>query len=360
MSEEGWYHCGRCGSLFRGTKGAKCSECSHTPIVTESEMAFVMASVKGAEKHRQRRSAARPSRHSRSPKRKNKKAGIIAFVVCWILALGLIAALMGSLRSKGGEQDRARLDIQERINFVREETFRECVTTFKRFILTNSDEGRTAYTVDPQGTLLHMVRFKGDELKAAEGVQYRWGGVNSLENTEVPVLEAIALMDDGNRVECVFQKNDDGNWVIDWNHLVRYSELDWRLFLEGQGSAVGDFRLLARRRSGETGERDNIASISLVSVDPWNPSDVRIKSPSIEVDPHSEVARLLQAGFDLLDQGKAPFGSQLHREDPASMLRVHVRLRRDPVNPEIITIDKVHACHWKTLDDPGVVPSLSE
>jgi hypothetical protein len=130
------------------------------------------------------------------------------------------------------------------------------------------------------------------------------------------------------------------------------------LFLAGGDVTEGEFRLLARERLAE--ERKNAETISLVLYAPrfGNPGEAGFQSPEFLVSRKSDDGRLLDAAFKLAREGGRVFNSQLGKIDPDEMIRVNVRVKR--VEGDLgrsFQITRVIACHWYSVEDPGVEPA---
>jgi hypothetical protein len=149
--------------------------------------------------------------------------------------------------------------------------------------------------------------------------------------------------------------NENGEWRLDWDHFVRYSKHPWPLFLAGGGSTQGEFRLLARQRLAD--DRKNADTLSLVFYTPQlgRPSDLGSKSPEFLVKRDSKNGRLLEAAFNLEKSGKRAFGVNLPSNDPEGIIRVRVKVRRVDENDERhFVLEDVVACHWYSIDEPGM------
>ena len=80
-------------------------------------------------------------------------------------------------------------------------------------------------------------------------------------------------------------------------------------------------------------------------------------SPEFLLSRKSEEGRLLIAALADLQANKRPFGDLTGNHDPADMIRVRIRVRREATpDGSRIVLEKVLACHWIEVDEPGVVP----
>jgi hypothetical protein len=71
--------------------------------------------------------------------------------------------------------------------------------------------------------------------------------------------------------------------------------------------------------------------------------------------------QLLDAGFELARAGRKVFGADMPDINPEGMIRVRVKVRRSEVDLERkFDITGVTACHWYSIDDPGVQPLVRQ
>lgn len=358
MAEEGeWYHCGRCGHLFRGVAGQRCAECGGNPVVGEREVAMWQAArhAGGGEPPVPHRAAS-----GAAPRRSRKRhGGLRKFVVGWVLFLGLLAGLATFMKKEaagdaGGQEPVTAAAEDQR---VLGEAFRQCTERVRQFLRETTPEQQAKLVHDRGATLRGMVRLGGTGLRLSEDEEWQWQRFSPLEIGGAKAFEGVIVFADGKRAEFAFLPDENGEWNIDWANLVRYSDHPWPLFLSGDTPATGEFRLLARRRAGSDGRRGDATSLVLFAPERWDPKQTAGRSPRIDVAPGSPEARLLELAFEARDAGRGAFGSRLHAEDPAAMVRVRVKLRRGQTEDEgaepPLEIEELLACHWLSVEDPG-------
>jgi len=235
-----------------------------------------------------------------------------------------------------------------------------CATTLRGFLNAGTSEERNQFVLNPVATAGRMARFYDlNPLTRIDPGTIKNTASTLLNLPTGPALESRWLGRDGRSFDCVFvQQNDE--WRLDWEHFARYSDYPWSLFLTGAGQSELEFRLLARERLVK--ERSESSQISLVFYAPrfGYPEQAGATSPEFLVRRDSPDGQLLAAAFQQHEKGESMFGSKLAYPEPPDMLRVRVRIRRQPgdadgsFNFELV---KVIACHWLALDDPGVVPA---
>jgi hypothetical protein len=161
---------------------------------------------------------------------------------------------------------------------------------------------------------------------------------------------------DGRKVDAIFRE-ENGEWRLDWDHFVRYGDYPWSLFLAGSGPPEGEFRLLARERLADARKKADSISIVLYAPRFARPGETGFQSPEFLVPRNTRDGQLLDAAFKLARSGGQVFGSKLPNPNPDDMIRVRVKVRRLEQDLERkFEIAAVLACHWYSVDDPGVEP----
>ena len=231
-----------------------------------------------------------------------------------------------------------------------------CSQALAGFLSASSPEEQNQFVRSPVSTAERMARFYGmNPLTTFDPNSITPTGSAVVRLPGLQAVETHLTSPDGRRFDAVFVKEND-EWRLDWEHYARYSEYPWALFLAGDGEAEGEFRLLARERLPE--ERKNEDTISLVLYAPrfGYANDTGFQSPEFLVKRDTRDGRLLEAAFKLERGGKQVFGVTLPNINPEGLIRVRVKIRRFEANGERrFEIKNVVACHWYSVDDPGVV-----
>lgn len=227
--------------------------------------------------------------------------------------------------------------------------------SFSGFLGASNPEARNQFVLSPVTTASRMARFYAMNPLA-----------NILPETLVLKKSAILRLPSGNAIETLWSTTDglqidavfveqDGEWRLDWDHFARFSTYPWALFLAGSGEAEGEFRLLARQRLAD--ERKNADALSIVLYAPrfGTPGETGFQSPEFLVKRDTRSGRLLDAAFKLEKEDKRPFGVNIPNPDPDEFIRIRVKVRRieDPTERRF-EIQDVIACHWYSVDVPGV------
>ncbi len=238
-----------------------------------------------------------------------------------------------------------------------EDALPKCQQALTGFLQSSAPEERNQFVFSPIRTASRMARFYAlNPVAKVDPGTLRFGGSGVLRLPEENAIETRWTDDQGREIEVVFRKEQD-EWRIDWPHFVRESDYPWPLFLAGDGESEGEFRLLARERLAE--ERKPGDPISLVLHAPrfGDPKDEGPGSPEILVTSDTREGRLIDAAFRARRDGVMVYGSSLKSQDPGGMIRLRVRIQRVPKESGYgFQIAELIACHWLSVDDPGIDP----
>jgi len=366
-----WFHCGRCGALFQSTleksDGRICSECGADPSPGIVKAALPQMASGAPEQAREDAETPARERAKRST-RKQKNPHIMAkLMLGWTLVLALI--VFGARKLYHAEpQERGEVAPTREIAApsAEDREFMQtagplCGQVFQGFLSAGTPEARNQFVLSPVTTASRMARFynlnplvniRPDTLSlSASGLVRLPGG---------DAFEARWEATDDRIFDAVFRK-ENGEWRLDWEHFARYSDYPWALFLAGSGPEEGEFRLLARERLAD--ERKNQPEISIVLYAPrfGAPAEAGSQSPEFLVSRNTIDGQLLDAAFQTARDGRKVFGADMADLNPDDMIRVRVKVRRSEVDTERkFEITGVTACHWYSVDDPGVEPLVRQ
>jgi len=362
-----WFHCGRCGSLFQSTigdiEGRLCTGCGRNPSIgfeTPHAGTGIPQIAAPAE-------SGNPAERGRHPQRKRKNRHLmLKLVTGWTIVLGslIIGARWmyhtpSEVRKSAIEEPVVKTTGQDQgeITFINE-TGPVCNQLFSGFLSAGTPEARNQFVVSPIETASRMARFY--DLNPIANIDASTLHLVKAAQLDLPggkALETLWNSTEDRQFDAVFIK-EGGEWRLDWDHFVRFSDFPWPLYLAGSGEPVGEFRLLARERLAE--ERKNADTISIVLYAPrfGSMNDTGLQSPEFLIRRDSESGRLLDAAFKLQRNGKRVFGVKINTANPEGLIRVRVRIKRVEQNMERhFELEKVIACHWYSSEDPGVKPA---
>ena len=307
-------------------------------------------------------STAPVEREKHSLRKRRKNYFMAKLLLGWSLVLALI--IFGARRVWNEEQVPAKPPVaeatrknqpsEEEIAFINE-TAPACNQTFAGFLTAGTPEGRNQFVLAPVTTASRMARFYS--LNPLTSVDPQTLALTQSAQLDLPrgkALEAVWKSTDGRQFDAVFVK-EGGEWRLDWDHFVRFSEYPWPLFLAGSGEPEGEFRLLARERLAE--ERKNADTISIVLYAPrfGSLNETGIQSPEFLIRRDSENGKLLDAAFKLERKGENVFGVKIANVNPEGLIRVRAKVRRVEADMERhFELEKIIACHWYSVDEPGV------
>lgn len=356
----GWFHCGRCGNLFADEVGAaapeQCPECGRDPVVDQAELAFATHALADSEKESSDdvRSPDREHASQRRSKegRKRSRSRLGLFVALWLLALiGLMAAVK-IFSSSDADSEELGFGMMTENESLLSNQYYACKTKVIGFLEGVAPENRAEFVLNSAEALKKMagrqrkLSYRSSEAEPTESV------LQVIETPRGKAIESVWEFDGGKKVEAVFFQDEQGEWKIDWENMVRYSDQDWAVFLAGGGSEEGEFRLLARRRSIE--DSGKIASIVLIGPQVGAPGELGASSPEVAVDPDSRIGRVLAAAFAKRDAEEGIYGSQAFTMDPKGMIRLRVEMIREEDSDRQFVIREILACHWYHFDELGL------
>ena len=283
-------------------------------------------------------------------------------VICW--SLFLLAVVFGARHLMHGEQSRAQPYVSQAAAkrvipdadvVLLSEAAPLCNQTFSEFLAATTPEGRTQFVLTPITTAARMARFYS--LNPQTEIDPQSLALANSAVLHLPGRRAIETQwraTDGRTTDAVFIE-ENGEWRLDWDHFARFSDYPWALFLSGSEMEHGEFRLLARERLAA--ERKNADAISVVLYAPrfGNSGETGFQSPEFLIKRNTRNGRLLDAAFKLDREGARVFGVNLPNINPEGLIRVRVKVHRlEQGGERRFEIEEVVACHWYSVDAPGV------
>lgn len=303
----------------------------------------------------------------RSVRKRRENPIVFKIVVAWLLLVMLFALAARHFWKEDdrlGKQVRAPIllpnELGDEERAILEDALPQCSQSLGGFLASSAPEQRNQYVWRPIRVAGKMARFYAmNPLLQVTPTDVKIIGRRLLKlETGLAIVSEWEVVD-GRKLDAVFLK-EDGEWRLDWEQFIRYGDQPWPLFLAGNGSEVGEFRLMARLKQSDEKLRSDQLSIVLYSPRfgyPWDPGNA---SSEFLIPRSSEDGRLLAAAFHARKAGKSPFDGSIRNFDPEEMIRIRARIRRQADNKgRVFTIEKVIACHWLAIDEPGVMP-LSE
>jgi hypothetical protein len=361
MSEiiDAWFHCGRCGSIFLSpmgeSKDRRCPDCGSSPSLgyePQPTAQPIPAPVSAA--------TIIPGK-TRSRRRKPVRL-MLTLIAAWLLLVVLIIAIIKMTAKdlpKNGrfvsKQELEKRSISAEDLALLDAAIPLCSQNFANFLNARSPEERNQFVISPITTAARMARF------------YQ---LNSIKNFDPKTLtltrSAVLHLPGGSAIETQWKSvtggtfdalfiKENGEWRLDWDHYVRFSEYPWPLFLVGGGEDRGEFRLLARERLAT--ERRGLDTISVILAAPrlGYAKDIGTQSPEILVPRDSKSGRLLMAAFKLEKDKKRVFGLTLASLNPEDFIRVRATVSRTKLETGYgFEIQEITAAHWYSEASAGI------
>lgn len=370
MNEEtlGWFHCGRCGHLFQsplGESGRSCPDCGRDPSTFGD--APIKSGPTGYATLPERRAAASGEDslpQKRAVRKRRANSTVAKVLVAWLVFIILLAIVGNRLWEEDdrlGSQVRSApitvSSVGDDERTILDEAIPQCARCLGSFLSSGTPEERNQYVRKPISLAGKMSRFYNmNPLVLINPTDVKLVAKHVINLESGPAIATTWEVVDGRKLDAVFYK-EDGEWRLDWEQFVRYGDMPWPLFLAGSGGESGEFRLMARLRLAD--EKSATSQLSVVLYGPrfGHPIDPGNASPEFLISRDSEDGRLLAAAFRAEKAGKSPFDAALETGDPEGMIRVRVQVKRiDDQKSRSFVLEKVIACHWLSIDEPGLAP----
>lgn len=372
MSDEltAWFHCGHCASLFRSAADdvddRRCTSCGKAPSLgVEAEVAVgtslggkdPMLRVKMAE-------VEKPAFFKREVRREKTNFLVIKLILGWAVLMAMVAVgikvFSHEKQAQGNSQVAEKAvtgTLADADMALKHKSYPKILASMSGFLSAGAPEVRNQFVRMPVDTAGKMARFyQLNPLGSVDPQSVKGTKVGVIQLPGRKAIETRWESTDGRKFDAVFFE-EGGDWKLDWEEYVRYSEHPWTLFLAGDGPEEAEFRLFARERLAE--QRSEVSKLNIVLHAPrfGYPSDADDASPEFLIDQKTPQGRLLKAAFAARKSGEAIYGSDLENLDPEDMVRVRVKVRRQEgaLGRELI-IEEVKACHWLSIPESGVDP----
>jgi len=364
-----WFHCGHCASLFRSeaddVDGRRCASCGKEPwlgLEAEAPASSLggkdpMLRVKVAE-------VEKPAFYKREVRRQKTNFFVLKLILVWAVLMALIAVGIKVLGGQKPVEQKSQVaekavtgTLADADMALLHKAYPKILASMSGYLSAGTPEVRNQFVRMPVDTAGKMARYyQLNPLGYVDPQTVKGTKVGVIQLPGRRAIEARWESTDGRKIDSVFFE-EGGEWKLDWEQYVRYSEHPWNLFLAGDGPEEAEFRLFARERLAE--QRSEVSKLNIVLHAPrfGYPSDAEDASPEFLIDQDSPQGKMLKAAFAARKSGKAIYGSDLENRDPEDMVRVRVKVRRynGTLGRELI-IEEVKACHWLTIPESGVDP----
>ncbi len=353
------FHCGRCGSLFLDSldyaEQRVCPVCGMHPTPGHADVSElappIVRAVEPLEPATLTRAQLVRARHVGG-----RRHVLLKVVVVWMLLLvgifllarwiveddpaaeELVGPVAGEPAEVAADPDR-----EEWLKLVIE----DCTSTLGKFLSTEVIAERYPLVISTERVQERMDEF------------YRQNPIMTIAPADL-VLKASTVVDlpegkcvliqwetvQGHQLDSAFRL-EGVSWKLDWDHFVRYSDMDWALFTAGSGPDEAEFRLLARERFEVAGVEPGTYGMVLYAPKLNRIADAGFKAQMLPMSPDGRDAKLLMAAFKQMRDNRPIFGAEFRDINPQDMIRVRVRVKRHQSPGRYnFEITKVVACHW--------------
>ncbi len=271
----------------------------------------------------------------RKKRRKEKNKILYLLLIGWICVVGAIIWLFKSQDIMDDDQP-VSIDDTTNSEPEREKKHRlflkryrgAAADAFAKFMNTPVEEGKIQLIDRSSELASEFGRFYQYEAPIAlpPGLQIEDIRVVEFAEGKVsPGIEMIWRTRDGHHVE-VLALWDGHDWLIDWEHLVRYYSEPWALFKLDAGSSEGVFRLLARKKDVSD---DLITEVAFHL--PSRPGisereGVYGRSHSVRFRTKQDLGIEFNRLWSDFNAGERPYNSKFPDGDIRGMMRITVRL----------------------------------
>ncbi len=236
----------------------------------------------------------------------------------------------------------------------------ECRKVFSGFLAAEEPEAQSQFVMNQFQSLPRMHRFREHTLVA----RLEPGSLAGRESAliHIPGRKALGihyLSPSDQLVDAVFFE-ENGAWKLDWEHFVRYQPEMWGLFCTEQGGKESEFRLLVRERVIRDSADTSLMHLVFSPPRFGRPKESGQPLVRLTIQRESPEGHLLSAAFKLRKEGRSPFHCDLAPVDDEDMVRVRAVIRRtderDEEGDRKFELVSIKACHWMSVDEPGVDP----
>jgi hypothetical protein len=358
------YHCGRCGSLFAAQLGHDearvCGVCQQKPGTGEWPVEHGNADVRESPGSPDAPPESAEGKVHRASATSRRGSPLTWIAVMWVLLMGSSLWLHrhhSRRELEGANRAGSEGDVRQEKSALLAAALPECHRAFLGFLNAGNLEERLQFVADPADTARKMENhYVSNPFPQMDAGQTGRIGQELLEiDGEWVVRTRWQVGGEGDRFDAVFRR-EDGAWLLDWAHFVRFSDYPWEAFLAGDGPEQGEFRLLAKEipSTEETERKDRRLRFEFLSPEPGALSDEPVATQQLVVDRLSEEGLLLQAAFAANRQGGGAFGGAMKPLEQDGLVRVRVIVKRiDFGGVRKFEVARIIACHWISSEDPG-------
>ena len=371
MSNEltAWFHCGHCASLFKSVAddvdGRRCTSCGKEPWLGMEAEAASSYSLAGKDPMLRVKVAEveKPAFYKREVRRQKTNFFVLKLILGWAVLMAVIAAGFKIWGDHKPAEQKVRVAEKAATGTLADadvallhKSYPKILAVMSGYLSAGTPEAKNQFVRNSVDTAGKMARYY--QLNPLDYIDPKTVKGTKVGVIHLPGRKAIETRwesTDGRKFDAVFFE-ENGEWKLDWEEYVRYSEHPWNLFLAGDGPDEAEFRLFAREKLPE--QRSEVSKLNIVLHAPrfGYPSDAEGASPEFLIDQSTPQGKMFKAAFAARRSGNAIYGAtEVENRDPEDMVRVRVKVRRhDGTLGRELIIEEVKACHWLAIPESGV------
>ena len=247
---EGWFHCGRCGGLFRARLESsgfrRCGICGKDPVpagIDADMMPHVQAGpLAGADRSPVRGPViGRRNKHRKSSHFATMMGIWMLLLACILLAGAYFRKGSGDLPAGVARVGKGAAEALAEKNVLKDQ-MPGVHQSLVAHLISATNEGRAQFVWNPVRVAPRIERFfESNPIVQIDPPGMRLVSAHVLGLPEGQAIEAI-WTSQGRLYDTVFLR-ENGEWRLDWEHFVRFSDYPLSLFLTGEGPDECEFRL---------------------------------------------------------------------------------------------------------------------
>ena len=272
----------------------------------------------------------------RKKRRKERNKALYIFLGIWLLVAGVLIAFFLSPKLKEQETDRGMAEVseEEKTRKRRENLFLKkhsvaAIAAFKEYVEDQTERGKMQKIDYSSELAANFGRFyeHATKIQPLPGITRKSIRVVEFARGQVPPgIEVVWETPEGGEIESLSVYNGR-DWVLDWEHMVRYGSDSWSLFRLGAGKKEGVFRVYVRKKSlSDTENWELVFYGPPTQGEPTVGSIYDGASSDVVVPAKSELGEQFESLWQDFKAGYRVYDSKFPDGDPHGLMRITVRL----------------------------------
>lgn len=242
-----YYHCDRCGNLFKSKRRAKgdlrCDNCGENPLLRKFNT-FSDIEEKEKKKKKKKKKKDISGKEINESFDKQKKLQRVQYLVIGVMMTAIIGtvsimAIRMNEKSKRAATTNVILDEEDKAYLaIKNDALEKCRARFKIFAAENIVHAKSSHIFNGSDLILDINRYftinlTQNTLTNAKILEFEV--IENEKETKALALYQFQPNKDQNSspyyFEVLFRKKGDA-WLVDWSYLVRMGEMNWFKFNE--------------------------------------------------------------------------------------------------------------------------------